>query len=74
MLSKRECYECDKEDLTEFYHHQGDVNHIKAEAFLHNSDEDGHGEDGAGEKKTFDDILTDVSYQAEFYRRVRLAV
>lgn len=39
-----------------------------------NSDEDGHGEDGAGEKKTFDDILADASYQAEFDRRVQKAI
>ena len=39
-----------------------------------NSDEDGQGEDGAGEKKTFDDILADASYQAEFDRRVQKAI
>lgn len=39
-----------------------------------NGDENGTGEDGAGEKKTFDDILADASYQAEFDRRVQKAI
>lgn len=37
-------------------------------------DEDGNNEDSNGKKKTFDEILTDVTYQAEFDRRVQKAI